>query len=101
MKHILFIILLCLCFQGVFAQDSSDTLRPVAGDKVMTIGIINNSAFWAYKKYKTESVAYRFSVIANYKFNPASSSTSTTTYALFPDSVDTQTSSSKSNMFGI
>jgi|GEM_PF-6826565 len=105
MKHLLFIAFFLLQANALFAQDSSSTkLQPVAGDKVMTIGLINNSAFWAYKKYKTDKLAYRFGINGYYSINPKSSTNGTTTNSgpYFYNIYKSQNSSStKSSAFSI
>jgi hypothetical protein len=60
MKFSLFILTTMLFYTNVFAQDSLNLLKPIAGDRVLSIGIINNSALESAKKYKTDKVACRF-----------------------------------------
>jgi hypothetical protein len=56
--------------QVAFSQDTTSSYRPKAGERVITIGLNNNSAYWACKKYKTNTLAYRFGITGSYSITP-------------------------------
>ncbi len=81
MKKFLSISLLFICINQGFAQDSllaKNSFKPVSGEKVLTFGLINNSAFWAKKMYKENQFACRTGITGGYNFKPSSTTETTT-----------------------
>lgn len=67
-KHIL--VLLTLVLSTLFAHSQTpDSLKPLAGEKQLTIGLFNNSGFFVFKKYRSPSMACRMGFSGTYQFS--------------------------------
>lgn len=69
MKKILLTSVLSAATLFAYSQTTLDTLKPKAGERTLTLGIINNSAFFVFKKYCTPTMACRFGFGGNYQFS--------------------------------
>lgn len=93
-KLFLLLTLFTIAFK-VQAQDTtSNAFKPTTGDKVMSIGLFNNTAFWALKKYKNETTALRFGILGDYNCSPKKTTEITSTDPNNPN-IPTYSSSSK------
>lgn len=67
-KHIP--VLLALVLSTLFAHaQTPDSLKPLAGEKQLTIGLFNNSGFFVFKKYRSPSMACRMGFSGTYQFS--------------------------------
>ena len=80
MKKILLTSVLSAATLFAYSQTALDSLKPQAGERTLTLGIINNSAFFVFKKYCTPTMACRFGFGGNYQFSKNEGSQGPNTY---------------------
>lgn len=74
MKRILLTSALSAVTLFAYCQTYSDSLKPKQGERTLTLGIINNSAFFVFKKYCTPTMACRFGFGGTYQFSKSEGS---------------------------
>jgi hypothetical protein len=103
MKHLF--LLTPFVFLGLFGQaqsTTSDSLKPTAREKQFTFAINNNSGFFAFKKYRTPTLAYRFGFSGNYAVNHNNYSNDQLIYSQTGfDSVSHNFSTSSNSLFSL
>lgn len=63
------LIVLTIVFSAFFAQSQTiDSIKPLAGERQLTIGLFNNSGFFVFKKYRSPSMACRMGFSGTYQF---------------------------------
>lgn len=80
MKKVLLTSVLSAATLFAYCQASLDSLKPKAGERTLTLGIINNSAFFVFKKYCTPTMACRFGFAGNYAFSKTEGSNGPNSY---------------------